>query len=518
MRKIKLPLAIAKCVHLTLLLTATEQARSQSWTNTYIAPNNISSIGFAIASDASGNVGVTGSSANESGTVKYSAAGVPLWTNRYSAGYADYSRAIAIDGASNVFVTGPSFAIFTSNDFATIEYSSSGLPLWTNRYNGPGNGDDTPTAISVDATGNVFVTGYSIGAHGNYEYVTLKYSNSGQPVWTNRYNGPGNGTNEAVGMTLDKAGNVFVTGYSLGTSGNYEYATLKYSNSGQPLWTNRYHGSGSGPSAATSVAVDGSGNAFVTGQVTGPSSNFDYATLKYSSSGALLWANTFNGPANGDDGATGVALDAAGNVYVTGVSAGLGTSNDIATIAYSNSGQPLWTNRYTGPGNGDDHAFSLVTDASGNVYVTGYSTIAGNTNVYTTLAYAQNGAPLWTNFYNVNGASLSRAFGITTDNAGDVIVTGESTLANGRSYVTIKYAAQPAFALSATSSSRAFSNGHFGFTVTGPAGSTVVILSSSDLRTWTPVTTNILAGGVLAFSDPQSSRSGSRFYRAMLPH
>lgn len=501
-----------------ILAALAPAASSQSWTNVYIGPGNISSLGFAIAADRSGSVYVAGSSAGHYGTIKYSPAGAALWTNLYNAGLADFAHTIAVDNNSNVYVTGNSAGIASGNDFATIKYTSAGAALWTNRYNGPGNGDDNPNAIAVDANGNTFVAGYSIGLQGNYEYATIKYSPAGAPLWTNRYNGPGNNTNQATSLALDASGNAFVTGYSIGISGYYEYATLKYSNSGQPLWTNRYSGAGIGHSAATSLAVDKSGNVFVTGEVTGASGNYDYATLKYSSSGALLWVNGYNGPANGDDGATSIALDQAGNVYVTGVSTGLGTSNDFTTIAYSNSGQPLWTNRYSGPGSGDDHAFSLAVDGAGNVYVTGYSTIAGGTNIYATLAYANAGTPMWTNFYNGNGASFSRPFGIVADDLGNIVITGESTLPVGRSYVTIRYGAQQALSISTAPGSFGYSNGHFGFKLTGPTGSSVVIQASSDLLTWTPVETNILAGGVLAFTDPQSSLIGRRFYRASLSH
>ena len=80
-----------------------------------------------------------------------------------------------------------------SADYATIKYSSAGVPLWTNRYNGPGNGDDYATAVAVDGSNNVIVTGYSTGSAGDLDYATIKYSSAGVPLWTNRYNGPGNG-------------------------------------------------------------------------------------------------------------------------------------------------------------------------------------------------------------------------------------------------------------------------------------------------------------------------------------
>ncbi len=125
------------------------------------------------------------------------------------------------------------------------------MPLWTNRYNGPGNGNDGAQAVAVDGSNNVIVTGYSantIAYPYNYDYVTIKYSSDGVPLWTNRYNGPGNGEDDAWAVAVDGRNNVIVTGRSdvNGYGTNYDYATIAYSGAGVPLWTNRYHGPGTG--------------------------------------------------------------------------------------------------------------------------------------------------------------------------------------------------------------------------------------------------------------------------------
>src|SRR5262245_52539498 len=78
--------------------------------------------------------------------------------------------------------------------------AQGGVPLWTNRYNGPGYGGDSASAIAVDSSGNVFVTGESVGSGTGYDYATIKYSNTGVPLWTNRYNGPGNSADYAYGI------------------------------------------------------------------------------------------------------------------------------------------------------------------------------------------------------------------------------------------------------------------------------------------------------------------------------
>src|SRR5207247_5754254 len=93
--------------------------------------------------------------------------------------------------------------------------------LWTNRYNGGA------TAIALDRNGNVFVTGTSFGSAGApFDYATIAYSSAGVPLWTNRFNG----FNGYPAMAVDSSGNVFVAGTSAGISGTVgDFVTIKYS-------------------------------------------------------------------------------------------------------------------------------------------------------------------------------------------------------------------------------------------------------------------------------------------------
>ena len=215
--------------------------------------------------------------------MEYSGTGVPLWTNRYDG----VARALAVDGSGNVFVTGHS-----DGDYATIAYSGAGVPLWTNRYNGPANPFDRATAVAVDGNGNVFVTGYSYSCGERFDYATIAYSGAGVPLWTNRYNGPAN-RDEANAVAVDGSGNVFVTGSSSANNGNSllgDYATIAYSGAGvatldQPSKLARVQGEGEPPTAVLqSVEMarcisTGSSLPTVTG------SAFDFTTVKY------VWRN-----------------------------------------------------------------------------------------------------------------------------------------------------------------------------------------------------------------------------------
>ncbi len=139
-----------------------------------------------------------------------------------------------MDGSGNVFVTGSSSGSGGYFDYATIGYSGAGVPLWTNCYNGPGNDEDSAKAVAVDGSGNVFVTGSSSGSGSSWDYATIAYSRAGVPLWTNRYNGPANGSDSPgsrFALALGPDGAVYITGASDGNysgDGTSDYATVKY--------------------------------------------------------------------------------------------------------------------------------------------------------------------------------------------------------------------------------------------------------------------------------------------------
>jgi hypothetical protein len=138
--------------------------------------------------------------------------------------------------------------------------------------------------------------------------------------------------------------------------------------------------------------------------------------------GTELWNARYDGPASGHDGARAVGTDAGGNVFVTGVSAGIATLDDWATLKYDPDGNLLWESRLNGPINGNDLPQSLLVDANGDVYVTGFSLLAPGLQTITTVKYSgADGAVLWEQ--RVPGlANAGRIMAL--DSEGNVVVTG----------------------------------------------------------------------------------------------
>ena len=113
---------------------------------------------------------------------------------------------------------------------------------WVQKYNGTGNNEDATQSMVVDSFGNVYVTGSSIGMGTSEDYTTIKYNSNGVQQWVQRYNGPGNGSDYVSSMVVDSFGNVYITGSSEGIGSRDDYATLKYNSNGVLQWVQRYNG------------------------------------------------------------------------------------------------------------------------------------------------------------------------------------------------------------------------------------------------------------------------------------
>lgn len=143
-----------------------------------------------------------------------------------------YATSSALDPDGNLVVTG-----IVNVDYSTLKYDTrTGQPIWIANLR---VGIFSHPTTAVDRTGDVFVSGTSFRSSTRDDYVTIKYDGqTGEQLWIARYNGPGNDRDRALALSVDHAGNVFVTGYSTGMGTNTDYTTIKYhGQTGEQLWT-----------------------------------------------------------------------------------------------------------------------------------------------------------------------------------------------------------------------------------------------------------------------------------------
>jgi len=397
-----------------------------------------SDYGLGVAVDGAGNVFVTGATQStdfptiggfdkifdgtqDAFVTKISATGTLLWSSYLGGAAIDYGRGIAVDGSGNAFVVGitqstdfPKSGGFDttlggSSDAFVAKVSGAGALLWSSFLGG--GGQDEATAVGVDGSGNAFIAGntrstdfpknggFDPNLGGVVDAFVTKVSGTGSLVWSSFLGGALD--ESSGGVAVDGAGNVFVTGTTWSadfpTSGGFDIAVggsvdgflTKVSGTGTLLWSS-YLG-GSDLDQGLAVAVDSSGNAFVTGQT--QSTNFpsvggfdtsgggvkDAFVTKVNSAGSLVWSSYLGGSLT--DYARAIAVDASGNALVAGTTYSddfpatggfdslLSGTQDAFVAKVSGGGALLWSS-YLG-GSGVDEAFGIAVDGNGNAVLAG---------------------------------------------------------------------------------------------------------------------------------------------------
>jgi uncharacterized delta-60 repeat protein len=422
---------------------------AQVWTARYNGPGNNRDEAHAIIVDSLYNVYITGWSPHTFGfsydyaTIKYNSSGAQQWVARYNgpSDTCDQARAIGLDESLNVYVTGRSFDWATNNDIVTIKYNSQGDEQWVKRFNGSANNDDQAYAMAVSPQGNVYVGGYLYNLGTYWDYCLIKYNAQGESIWVANYNGTGNSNDAIYALAMDSMENCYVTGYSVGVTSDYDIVTIKYNPDGETVWVARYDGPGHGFDQGFSIAINQAGEVWVTGTSTDTTNQRDFVTVHYNANGAQQWVARYHGPGIGYDQAVAVAIDTSNNYsYITGNSLGTNNYFDIVTIAYDQDGNERWINRYDGLGNNIDNAVDITVDLFGNICVAGYSQNIVTAHDWVTIKYNPLGDTCWLAIFDNNAFLDDETHAITTDDSGYVYVTGYSMgVSSLRDYFVIKY-------------------------------------------------------------------------------
>ena len=372
--------------------------------------------------------------------VKYNSSGTKQWTRQLGSSSRDSANGVATDSSGNVYVTGMTNGGLDGcknagiEDLFVVKYNSSGTKQWTNQLGSSSR--DSADDVATDSSGNIYVTGTTYSeldgntSAGKADLFVVKYNSSGTHQWTKQL-----GTDrydEARGVATDSSGNVYVTGYTEGgldgntSVGKADLFVVKYNSSGTKQWANQL---GTWDTDfANGVATDSSGNVYVTGStyrsLDGNTSagNADLFVVKYNSSGTKQWTKQLGSSSN--DYANDVVTDSTGNAYVTGTTYGGLDGNtsagnaDLFVVKYNSSGTNQWTKQLGT--SSTDTANGVTTDSSGNIYVAGgtYGGLDGNTsagdNDLFVVKYNSSGTKQWTK--QLGTSSTDSANGIAFGN------------------------------------------------------------------------------------------------------
>jgi hypothetical protein len=320
----------------------------------------------------------------------------------------------------------------------------------------------TGNSVATDVSGNVYVVGSTSGGldgntlTGTQDFFVTKYNSSGVKQYTKQIGVAGVST-QGLSVTTDASGNVYVAGTTSGgldgntLMGTTDFFLTKYNNSGVKQYTKQLGVAGAAVTGKD-VATDVSGNVFVTGTTTGAldgntkissGTNIDFFVTKYDSSGVKQYTKQLGAIGTfAFASATSVATDVSGNIYVTGTTSGdldgntLIGAQDFFLTKYNNSGVKQFTKtlgnigtRVLGTG--------VATDASGNVYVAGWTTggldgntvsipslnvLSANVRDFFVTKYDSSGVKQYTQ--QLGGGATTYGYSVATDISGNVYVAG----------------------------------------------------------------------------------------------
>jgi hypothetical protein len=323
--------------------------------------------------------------------VKFNSSKGREWTRQQGTSTPDKAYAAATDASGNVYAAGSTYGGLDGNinqgfdDAVLVKYSPEGVKLWSQQIGTSEN--DYAYGAATDTEGNAYITGHTEGGidgnaySGDSDMFLVKYDSSGARLWSAQLGSPAYDDGRAA--ATDASGNVYVAGFTWGyldggsLSGAADIFVVKYSSAGLKLWSRQF---GSGAiDIAQSIAVDSAGNVYVSGHTEGNldgipnAGKADAFIIKYDSSGARLWSRLLGTAA--EDMARGVAIDASGNVYVAGYTFGGldGNTNagaaDVFLSRFASDGSKLWTAQIGSAGY--DFCYAVAVDGEGFIFPVG---------------------------------------------------------------------------------------------------------------------------------------------------
>jgi biopolymer transport protein ExbD len=418
------------------------------------------------------------------------------WAKSVGTTTADASQSITVDASGNIYTTGyfqgtvdfdPGSGVTNlttagGNDIFITKFNTNGNLIWAKSIGGTSS--DISYSIGVDATGNVYTTGYfggtadfdpsgataNLTTNGSFDFFISKLDSNGNFVWAKNIGSTSN--DAAFGLKLDASGNIYLTGYFGGTvdfdpnegvanlthNGGGDTFVCKLDTNGNYVWAKSM--GGTSPDQGNAICIDSSGNVYFIGTFTGTVDfdlsantanmisgvNFDLFICKFNTNGEYVWAKKFES-ATAKSGSS-ITVDNNGSAYIAGIFAGTvdfdpsastanltsNGGNDNFICKLNANGEYVWSKSFGG--SGAETITSIALDSDNNIYTTGSYTgtvdldpnaaadnfvAVGGTDIFINKLDA-NGNYVWSTSFG--GTSADKGTSLVVDSSGNVITTG----------------------------------------------------------------------------------------------
>jgi hypothetical protein len=308
-----------------------------------------------------------------------------------------------------------------------------GDSLWIHWLDGTDHTLDAAYRVAEAPDGSLYAAGVTNDNWDTAADILLirQTPSSGTGSWSRVWDGPALNADWAADLVVDGSSNAIVVGQSLSVAKQQDWALVKYSPAGAVLWETLWGGvSVDVPLAAV---ADKAGNVYVCGTADGSSTSSDWKIVKFrAKNGTVAWAFTYTGPASDSSGDMPLAMDidAAGNLYVSGTSANKAGIRDAVVLKVSPSGTRLWARRMDGPSHLEDEGGTIVAVPAGGAYVAVSSWTGAATNRLLLVRLTASGryawASKWKAWDDTKVAGITSTEGLALDDDGDLYVAGYS--------------------------------------------------------------------------------------------
>jgi uncharacterized delta-60 repeat protein len=352
----------------------------ERWAYQYRGPTEWDDQAFSIAVGLDGNLYVAGESpgngtAYDFTVVSLTNSGGERWVYRYNGpGWGDdVARSIVAGPDGNLYAAGYTEGWGTGWDMTVVSLSASGEERWVYRYDSPRSGIDLAYSLAIGSDGNLYAAGRSHGGENSGDFTVISMTNSGAERWSYSYDGAGSYEDYAEAIMVGYDGNIYAAGTSYDSVTGWDFMVVSLTDLGTERWVYLYNGAANIHDHANSIVMGGDGNIYVAGWSHGSSTDYDFLVVSLSPSGAERWVYRHNGSGNNRDEAESIIVGSGDNIYAVGVSHDSMSVSDFVVVSLTLLGSERWFYRYNGSANGHDHGMSIIMGSDGNLYAAGSS-------------------------------------------------------------------------------------------------------------------------------------------------